>query len=229
MAVRRGVLGEQAPVLTHRWRVCSPGVAGGQVYRNPEEIRAFSIVLVCLQPFLYGPYYIHVAQSTSVGFAVLFALFCGFITVRVMWSVVRLLGSMLARRSCSRSGAWLHGSQRPVRRARDALPRSIAACLPTKCIQRIMWVTQVGLLTMSRLMEDPFNEEHVDGVRVSRWSLPASLPPSPSTQARQSPIVAAHVNVPLDVPFAAPSRGGTQQRKDTWVCGPRQGGCAPRG
>ena len=54
------------------------------MYRNPEEIRAFSIVLVCLQPFLYGPYYVYVAQSTSVGFAVLFALFCGFITVRII-------------------------------------------------------------------------------------------------------------------------------------------------
>jgi hypothetical protein len=140
------------------------------VYRNPEEIRAFSIVLVCLQPFLYGPYYIYVAQSTSVGFAVLFALFCGFITVRMMWSVVHMLCWMLARRSCSRSAAWLHAvaSEAPVRRARDALPRSIAACLPTKYIQRTMWVTQVGLLTMSRLMEDPFNEQHVDGVRVSR-------------------------------------------------------------
>jgi hypothetical protein len=75
------------------------------VYRNPEEVRAFSVVLVCVQPFLYGPYYVYIAQSTSMGFAVLFALFCGFITV--------------------------------------------------------------GLLSMSRLMEDPFTEHHVDGVRVT--------------------------------------------------------------
>jgi hypothetical protein len=61
--------------------------------------------------------------------------------------------------------------------------------------------TQVGLLTMSRLMEDPFNEKHVDGVRVSRWA--RSLPLHAwSEAARATRIFQGPTGLAAEWPFA---------------------------
>ena len=76
-----------------------------QVYRNPEEIRALSNVLVLIQPFLYGPYFMHVLETTNLPYVLILSLFTALITA--------------------------------------------------------------GLLTISRICEDPFNERHTDGVRVT--------------------------------------------------------------